>query len=154
MISVADTLDANRIALDFDAADKSAVIREAARLVQQSEAVLDAGALAEALQRSTPCFCERGQDFGFCLPHARTDAVNAMVMSVVRLSEAVCFAECEAPVRYVFCIAVPKAMASDYLRIVGLLVRIMKQPESETALRSVSVPADFLDLLSELEAKL
>jgi hypothetical protein len=45
-------------------------------------------------------------------------------------------------------------MTSDYLRIVGLLVRILKNPASEAYLRSASSGVEFVERLAELESKL
>ena len=77
-----------------------------------------------------------------------------MVMAVGRSPEGLPFEGCIAPVRYIFCIGVPKALATDYLRIVGLLARILKHPATEAALRDVESPQKFIDELSVLEATL
>ena len=45
-------------------------------------------------------------------------------------------------------------MANDYLRIVGLLVRILKDPATEERLRAAKSGTEFVDCLSELESKL
>jgi PTS system nitrogen regulatory IIA component len=60
----------------------------------------------------------------------------------------------EFPVRYVFCIAVPRAYAADYLRIVGLLARVFKDRHTEGELRAAQTSAEFVELLSKREAKL
>ena len=56
--------------------------------------------------------------------------------------------------RYLFCIALPPEMASDYLRIIGLLARIVKAPASEEQLRKAATPEEFVAILTRLEAKL
>ena len=66
----------------------------------------------------------------------------------------VAFPEVELPVRYIFCIAVPRALAADYLRIVGLLARVFKDPAAERELRAAETSGDFIGLLSRREAKL
>jgi mannitol/fructose-specific phosphotransferase system IIA component (Ntr-type) len=154
MISIADTLRPERIRLALTATSSTAAIRETAGLLQNVTEVLDWAALSADVLRSAPCLSEQGSDFAICLPHARTDAVKTMVMSIGRSVEGIAFPDCAEPVRYIFCIGVPKALASDYLRIVGLLARILKDPRAEAELRAVSTPAAFLDWLTALEARL
>jgi mannitol/fructose-specific phosphotransferase system IIA component (Ntr-type) len=77
-----------------------------------------------------------------------------MVMAIGRSLNGVKFPGCAAPVRYIFCIGTPKAFANDYLRIVGLLARILKQPKTESALSGAQTPVEFIHHLSVLEASL
>lgn len=154
MISIADTLRPERIRLALAATDPEAAIREAAAPLQKAPAVLDWNALLAGLLDRAPCLGERGADFAFCLPHARTDAVNTMVMSIGLAPAGIAFPGCEQPVRYIFCIGVPQAMAPDYLRIVGLLTRILRDPANEAMLRTAQSAAEVIDELAALEARL
>lgn len=154
MISIADTLRPERIRLALAASDRDAAIRETASLLQSAPTVLDWDTLLADLFKSAPCLCDRDSAFAFCLPHARTDAVSTMVMSLGLAPDGIPFPECERAVRYIFCIGVPKALATDYLRIVGLLTRILKDPANEAMLRTASTPAELLDELTALEARL
>jgi PTS system nitrogen regulatory IIA component len=45
-------------------------------------------------------------------------------------------------------------MANDYLRIVGLLARVLKEPAKESQLATAATPMEFIQILSALEAKL
>lgn len=154
MISIADTLRPERIRLSLAATDRDAAIRETATLLQAAQAVLDWDTLLIALLRNAPCLSEQDDDFAITLPHARTEAVNTMVMSIGISSAGIIFPDCEKPVRYVFCIGVPQAMATDYLRIVGLLTRILRDPASEGMLRTTTSASELIDELSALEASL
>ena len=122
MIALADTLTADRIGLALEAPDHHAAIRIVADLLRGAEDVLDWEELAESLRGACPCLAESGGSFAICLPHARTDSVHAMVMSAGRFDAGIAFPGCALPVRYIFCIGVPKAMENDYLRILGLLL--------------------------------
>jgi len=77
-----------------------------------------------------------------------------MVMSVGRSAAGIAFPGVDLPVRYIFCIAVPRALAADYLRIVGLLARVFKDPTAERELHAADTPSGFIALLSHREAKL
>lgn len=154
MISIADTLEPDRIRLSLNSSISSIAIDEVAATMRNVPEVLDWDELHAGLHRSAPCLAETGGQFAICLPHARTDAVTSMVMAVGRSDAGVKFQGCEAPVRYIFCIGVPKALANDYLRIVGLLARILKLPRTEQALNSATTPVEFIHHLSVLEASL
>jgi mannitol/fructose-specific phosphotransferase system IIA component (Ntr-type) len=57
-------------------------------------------------------------------------------------------------IQYTFVIGVPIALASDYLRIIGALARIFKDPATEARLRTVDSARDFLAILVQREVKL
>jgi PTS system nitrogen regulatory IIA component len=154
MISIADTLSLDRIRLQLDAADGTAAILETANLLRNVPAVLDWPSLYAGMLKAAPCLSEQGSDFAICLPHARTEAVSGMVMSIGRSLNGIAFSASPSRVRYLFCIGVPQALAQDYFRIVGLLMRILRSVTMEEPLRRAKTPKDFLNHLSALEAKL
>lgn len=154
MISIADTLRPERIRLSLTATDRDAAIRETAELLHSSPSVLEWSPLLAGLLNRAPTIADRTADFAFCLPHARTDAVNTMVMSIGIAPDGVVFPDSEKPVRYIFCIGLPQALAPDYLRIVGLLSRILKDPANEAMLRTSTSTSELIDELAALEARL
>lgn len=154
MITIADLLTPDRVALQVRATDAHASIEEVAALVRKDPAVLDWNALLAGVRASAPCLPEDGGGFALCIPHTRGDCVNAMVMSVARAEPGIAFPEVAWPVRYLFCIATPRALAADYLRIVGLLARVFKDRATEAQLRAAPTAAEFIELLSRCESRL
>lgn len=154
MISIADTLRPERIRLALAATAPEAAIRETASLLHTAPEVSDWSTLLPALLARAPCIAEHDATFAICLPHARTDAVKTMVMSIGHCPAGIAFPGCQAAVRYIFCIALPQAMATDYLRIVGLLTRLLRDPAREALLRTTPSPIEFLHELTTLEATL
>lgn len=154
MLSIADTLRPERVRLALAATVPEAAIRETAGLLLGAPAVLDWEALLAGLLRSAPCLADQDSPFAFCLPHARTEAVNTMVMSIGVSPGGIVFPDCPQPVRYIFCLGLPQAMAQDYLRIVGLLTRTLRDPANEAMLRTSPSPSDLIDELAALEARL
>ena len=154
MITIGDLLRPDHIALQTKAAEPKSAIEEVAALLKGAPAVLDWNALLKGVHASAPCLPEPGGGFALCIPHTRGECVSAMVMSVGRSEAGIVFPGVDLPVRYVFCIAVPRALAADYLRIVGLLARVFKDPVSESELRTVVTGTEFIELLSRREAKL
>jgi PTS system nitrogen regulatory IIA component len=135
-------------------ADRSEALLKVAGLLKDDPRVVDWEAFYAQLCKSSPCRCEDEANFAICLPHARTDAVTEMVMSVGRFDPMLDFPEILRPVRYVFVIGAPVALAADYLRIVGLLMRVIRNPDSEKSLDQARTAEAFIDVLTSFEVKL
>ena len=154
MIPIAEFLPPEHVHLDLPALKLARAIERIAEPLRRHPAVLDWERLVKGLCGAAPCVAPDGADFVIAIPHARTDAVSEMVMCVGR-SEAGIRAPGDAPaVRYVFCFGVPAAMAQDYLRIVGLLTRLMKEEGAEQELRTAASAEEFIATLARLEARL
>jgi len=154
MITIADILPADHVALDLVETTPRAAIDEVAALMRNDIAVADWSALLTGVRAVAPCLPEAEGGFAICIPHTRGECVSAMVMSVGRSAAGIAFPGVDLPVRYIFCIAVPRALAADYLRIVGLLARVFKDPTAERELHAADTPSGFIALLSHREAKL
>jgi mannitol/fructose-specific phosphotransferase system IIA component (Ntr-type) len=154
MITIADLLHPEHVTLQTRATDSKDAIKEVAALLKNVPAVLDWNALLKGVNASAPCLPEPGGGFALCIPHTRGECVNGMVMAVGRSEAGITFPDVNLPVRYIFCIGVPRALAADYLRIVGLLARVFKDRDAEKELRAVKTGAVFIDILSKCEAKL
>jgi PTS system nitrogen regulatory IIA component len=154
MITIGGLLHPDHVTLDVRATQSKAAIDEVAVLLKSDPAVLDWEALAVGIHDTAPCLIEPAGGFALCIPHTRGDCVNAIVMSAGRSEPGIAFPGVALPVRYLFCIAAPQALAADYLRIVGLLARVFKDRQTESALFAAATPAEFIELLSRREAKL
>jgi len=154
MITVSDILRPDHIALDLRATEPKLAIDEVAALLKNNPGVSDWDALYKGVHNAAPCLPEPGGGFSLCIPHTRGECVSAMVMSVGRSKAGIIFPGVDLPVRYLFCIGVPRALAADYLRIVGLLARVFKDRVAEEELQIVESGADFVNRLSRREAKL
>ncbi|HYR58410.1 MAG TPA: PTS sugar transporter subunit IIA [Chthoniobacteraceae bacterium] len=153
MITIADTLRPDHVALDVRRQPPESAIGEVAALLRTDERILDWDAVLAGFFKVAPCLPASSQ-FAICIPHTRTDRVTSLVMSVGRSADGIMFPGTPVPVRYLFCIGVQLALAADYLRIVGLLARIVKDPASEERLRTAATGLEFVQALSRLEAKL
>lgn len=153
MTTIADLLRAEDVKLGLIATTHEAAIEEVATLLQHDERVLDWNVLAAGFRKAASCLPVT-DDFAICLPHMRTDKVSALAMSVGRSAAGIAFPGCAPRVRYIFCIGVQHALAADYLRIIGLLARIVKNPASELRLRAAASGSEFVAELARLEAKL
>jgi mannitol/fructose-specific phosphotransferase system IIA component (Ntr-type) len=154
MITIADLLPADHVTLQVHATEPNKAIDEVAALLKSTPAVLDWEALLKGIHAAAPCLPQTDGGFALCIPHTRGECVSVMVMAVGRSEAGITFPGVDLPVRYIFCIAVPRALAADYLRIVGLLARVFKDHTAEAELRAAKTGAEFVDLLSRREAKL
>jgi mannitol/fructose-specific phosphotransferase system IIA component (Ntr-type) len=68
------------------------------------------------------------------LPHARTDAVDRMVLAVGRSSRGIPFDATHAQVRLIFLIALPREQITEYLQFVAALSRLLKKEGVRAAL--------------------
>lgn len=154
MITIADALTPEHVRIDLRAESFEDAITELVVSLKQDERVDDWQSLVTSLRARPPCKVSDAAEFGICIPHVRTNAVNAIVMSAGHCEHPLMLPDCARPIRYFFCIAVPQAMAADYLRIAGALMRLLKDPEAERAVREAASPGAFVAALSRLERKL
>jgi mannitol/fructose-specific phosphotransferase system IIA component (Ntr-type) len=154
MIHIEDTLRPEHVLLGLSASSLEAATEALLAPLHDDERVLDWPAFHEALRKHPPCQVWDNAPYGIYVPHARTDAVSGMVLTAARLAADTVFPECMKPVRYVFCLGVPQAMAADYLRIAGLLMRIFTDESTEETLRTAQNGETFLSALENLEVKI
>jgi mannitol/fructose-specific phosphotransferase system IIA component (Ntr-type) len=86
------------------------------------------------------------------LSHLRTDHVSAMLMAAGRLPLTESgpdglAADSAQNVHFLFLIAVPMTLASEYLQIVGALARSLRNPDIVAALRETASPEEFVRIL-------
>ena len=154
MITIADALTPEHVKINLNGGSFEDVLAALFASLKNDERVDDWTALVAGLRANPPCKVSEVAYFGICIPHARTNAVTSMVMSAGRCESPMFLPDCDRPIRYFFCIGVPQTMAADYLRIVGALMRLMTDPETEASVRESKTPAEFVSALSGLERKL
>ncbi len=90
--------------------------------------------------------------FGVVIPHARTDQVKDMLLVVARLTEGILFEpHDEIPVRLIFLIGTPKRMVTEYLRLIGTLVRHLKTDGLRSKLLGATCVEDLIRAFRESE---
>jgi fructose-specific phosphotransferase system IIA component len=140
------------IRLDISATTKMEAIHQVAELVRGHEFLenFDAfcGAIEEREQKGSTSL-----GFGVALPHARTDQVKNMLIAVGRLVEGVQFEGNDpTPVRLIFLVGTPKQMVTEYLRIVGVLARLLRDDDLRAKLIAAPDAETFIRLFSERES--
>jgi mannitol/fructose-specific phosphotransferase system IIA component (Ntr-type) len=153
MITIADTLLPDRVLLNLAAKTPEAAVEKLLAALRKDERIVDWEEFAKVVRTHPQCRVADNADFGIVVSHARTDAVSQMAMSAARLAAPLDFPGCPKPIRYIFCFGIPMAMASDYLRIAGALMRIFSDPETESELRAAATREKFVASLGRLELK-
>ena len=132
-------VDPSLVCLDLDAPDRDTALRRTAellaadpRLGNWEEFWLSIGGrqvveLADSAGR-------------VILAHGRGQSVRKLALAAARWSAP------DGP-RLVFVFAIPAAMSEEYLRKVGALARICREPEKSAALLAAATPGEFAGLL-------
>jgi mannitol/fructose-specific phosphotransferase system IIA component (Ntr-type) len=153
MITIADILHRQHIDLDLKMANQEEAINHLAALLKDDDRVTDWTGFYKGLTSQQPCFSAAGGT-GVCIPHTRTQSVTGMVMSAGRSRNGITVKDVEGPIHFVFVIGVPAALAADYLRIIGAIARIFKDPATKDRLLQTQDAEEFLQLLESAEMKL
>jgi mannitol/fructose-specific phosphotransferase system IIA component (Ntr-type) len=81
---------------------------------------------------------------GVALPHARIDVVNDMVLAVGVSPKGVFFENGNQTVHLILVVGTPKRLATEYLRMVGTIARLLKDADFRQALMACTTPQEFI----------
>ncbi len=150
MITIADILRPAHVDLDVKQTNQEEAVLHVANLLRNDDRILDWSGFYEGLIVRPPTVAA-GSDFGISIPHVRTNCVAGMIMAIGCSPKGIVVPGREMKMHYIFAIGVPTAWAADYLRIVGALARIFKNPRAVAELRSAGTVEEFVAILREKE---
>jgi mannitol/fructose-specific phosphotransferase system IIA component (Ntr-type) len=104
------------------------------------------------IERDAPALEHEGQ--GICIAHGRTKAVSALTMAVVVSPGGIECPEARVRVHLLFVVGIPATMDSEYLRLVGAIVRVCRDAALVEHLRAAPDGEGFVELLAEAMARL
>ena len=152
-VRLSSLLEPSRIQLHVQGTKRTVAINEVAKLLETDPNVANfPGFYQELLARErldTTCL---GNEVA--LPHARTEHVKKIVISVGRSDGGVLFENCNQNVKLMFVLGTPKSNPGDYLMLVGSLCRLIKDSSSREALLNAPTPEAFISTVKDLEDKL
>jgi mannitol/fructose-specific phosphotransferase system IIA component (Ntr-type) len=136
------------VLLDMQANSREGVVREMHAALRMKPEVLDGDRLLfdllERLMASPVCVSSDA-----ALPHARTAAVNRLMLVVGRMTSAgVAFDAEHGHIRLVFLIVVPKEQVDDYLDAMSGVTRILKNTAVRDGLLEVTTAGEFCAMLA------
>lgn len=145
MITIEDILSPKFVNLEIGAPTVEQAIFEVASLLKGHRHVHNWQGFYDSLKTGDPIMQSQRM---ILIPHARTEHVSSMVMSVGRAGDVL------PEIDYIFVVGVPVAMAADYLRIMGAIGRIVRHPSGAQALWKAKSPKDFIQVLASMELPL
>ena len=86
-------------------------------------------------------------ELGLTLPHVRTSAVTKMLMAFGRTKEPV--QDENVPIQFVILVGVPRAMDSEYLRLVGTLMRVFRDEKLRSDLLHAENPEEIIRVFEQ-----
>jgi len=130
-----------RVRLDFSAPDRASALRTAAELLDGDARVGSWGEFWSSIgSRQVVDLEPAGAAGGVMIAHGRSPSVTGLALSAAR------WAAPDGP-RLIFVFAIPAAMSDEYLRRVGALARVCREPDKLAALRTAPTADDFMSLL-------
>lgn len=149
---VTQLLDPARILLQVKSTKRTSALNEVAQLLANHPHVLNFdGFYNELLARDRLDTTSLGH--GFAVPHARTDHVGQIVLAIGRSDTGIPFEGGE-NVRVLFMLGTPKSRPGDYLQVLSMLCRLLKDPANREAFLTAPTPADFVSVVATAEQKL
>jgi mannitol/fructose-specific phosphotransferase system IIA component (Ntr-type) len=149
-MQISSLLKPEQIKLELSHQKRCTAINEVAQLLQGNPSVTNfAGFYEELLARERIESTCLGNEIAF--PHARTDYLKGMVLSIGRSTRGVWFENCGETVKLIFVIGTPKRMVTDYLSVVGGLARLLKDKGTRDKLLTATDTEEFIAALSQAE---
>jgi mannitol/fructose-specific phosphotransferase system IIA component (Ntr-type) len=151
MIRIREILSSKQILLDVKAATREEAIKSVTDSLKGDNRIIDWSRFVDTLSE-----CQRSGKInvglGLTIPHNRTDSVTSMVMAFGRLAQPI--RRGPGTIRFVLVIGIPETMDSDYLRLVGVLMRAFRDNELRKALETAKTPEEVLSAFEKGETRL
>jgi len=133
--------------------EKTAAIEEVLGSLRGDERVTNCKELRNTVvERDAPAIEHEGRSI--CIAHGRTKAVNALTMAVGISEKGVVCPETKLRVHLLFAAGIPTAMDSEYLRLVGAIVRVCRDPKLMAKLLSARDGEAFVERLAAATERL
>ena len=153
MTPIGDVLHPDHVILRLASREPQGAIEEVLVKLEGDERVRNFASLRQAVH-AQPATAVSENASGICIAHGRTDLVTSLVMAAGRSPEGVAYPGLRDPVRLFFVAGIPSAFTSEYLRIVGAIVRICRDKRQLRGLLTAKDAGRFIELLGLGEVKL
>lgn len=132
--------------VDLQGETKEEVLREMVDALATSPHVKDPkDLLAKVLERERTL--STGVGVGLAVPHVKIASVGDFVIGIGRSLVGVEFDSIDKlPVHIVVMIACNESQSGDYLKVLGKLVRVLKEPDFQTAVLRSTTPHHIVDI--------
>ncbi len=146
MIRIRSTLLSENVLLDFEVQSRAEAIQQVTETLRADYRISNWQEFLRTL-RAREAVGKVNLEFGLTLPHIRTSAVTKMLMAFGRTKEPVL--DDNVPIQFVIIVGIPRAMDSEYLRLVGMLMRVFRDERLRRGLLHVQDAEDVLKIFEK-----
>jgi len=150
MIRIREILLPENVLLDLPAGSREEGIQKVAESLKADTRIMDWEQFYRDLLKRDEC-TKVNLQFGVTLPHTRTDAVTRMVMAFGRLARSV--QNSDELIQFILMFGIPKTMDAEYLRLVGVLMRVFRSEESRRDLLTADKSGKILGAFERAETQ-
>ncbi len=151
LIKISDFLKADAIFMDIKAKEKLDAIKELVDKMVTNKFVEDGKEFMSALAKRENLE-STGIGDGIAIPHARTNAVQNLVLAFARSPEGVDFSAIDGkPSHLIFLIASPEGKKSEYIMALAKLSRLLRKEPVREQLKAAVTPNEILDIIKKHE---
>jgi fructose-specific phosphotransferase system IIA component len=150
-LKISDYLKPEAIIMEIKAKEKIAAINELVahmvknKLVDDGKEFINALAKRENLEST-------GIGDGIAIPHARTNAVRALVLAFARSPDGIDFSSIDGkPSHIIFLIASPENMKSEYILALAKLSRLLRKRVVRELLRNAKDSDEIMEIIKKNE---
>jgi mannitol/fructose-specific phosphotransferase system IIA component (Ntr-type) len=148
MIRIRGTLLPEHVLLDLTARSREEIIGELSASLRSDTRISDWKEFLRALAEKEAAG-KVNLHFGLTLRHVRTSAVTKMLMAFGRLAEPIPLRD--GPLQFVVVIGIPRTMDAEYLRIVGILMRVFRSEKLRQKLLLAQKSAEIIQIFENGE---
>lgn len=151
LIKISDFLKADAIFMDIKAREKLDAIKELVEKMVSNKFVEDGQEFMKALAKRENLE-STGIGDGIAIPHARTNAVQDLILAFARSPEGVDFSAIDGkPSHLIFLIASPEGKKSEYIMALAKLSRLLRKELVRDRLKAASSPKEILEIIKKHE---
>ncbi len=150
-IRISNFLKPEAVIMEMNATEKLAAIKELVEFMVDKNIAKNREQLFEALANRENLE-STGIGEGIAIPHARTDAVDDLVLIFARSSSGIDFSSIDGkPSHIIFLIASPENKKSEYIIALAKLSRLLRRMPVREQLRNATSPQEVLEIIKNNE---
>ena len=150
-LKISDHLKLEAIMMEMRAKEKIAAINELVAHMVKNKLVSDGKEFIKALAKRENLE-STGIGDGIAIPHARTNAVEDLVLAFARSPKGIDFSSIDGkPSHIIFLIASPEGKKSEYILALAKLSRLLRKRAVRDLLRQAKDPVEIMDIIKKNE---
>ena len=149
MSTLADSLLTKDIHLHLRSTNHGDALEELLVPLRNDSRVREWEKLRSAIVMAAPSESSEGRDSAMVLHHARSESASSLVLAVGRSRSGIGSSGHKAKVHLVLVACIPEALNNEYLRILGAISRVCRDPAHFESLLSVTTPLEFMTFLEK-----